>query len=58
VVLFRSANNFKVDKLEKSYAMLGTALGASFSVSGLLIDMQVRAWRGMDAGVTAPSAPR
>lgn len=36
-----------------NHALLGAGLGATFSISGLLLDMQFRAWHGLDASVVA-----
>ena len=41
------------NKVELRYALTGAAIGACFSASGLLLDMQIRNWRGMDGGLVA-----
>ncbi|GGD15030.1 hypothetical protein GCM10011335_17280 [Aureimonas glaciei] len=38
-------------KVELSYAAAGAGLGLMFSVTGLLVDMQVRAWSGLGGGL-------
>ncbi|MBC8130483.1 MAG: EAL domain-containing protein [Rhizobiaceae bacterium] len=40
-------------KIEYSHAALGAGIGAGFCMSSLLVDMQVRAWRGVDPGMAA-----
>ena len=51
--IFKSANNFRLSRVERSYLKIGVGLGALFSLSGFLIDMQVRHWQGLDAGMAA-----
>jgi diguanylate cyclase (GGDEF)-like protein len=40
-------------RVEIGYALGGAAIGACFSATGLLLDMQIRQWRGMDGSLVA-----
>ncbi len=53
MVIFQSANNFHLSRVERSYLAVGAGLGMLFSASGFLVDMQFRYWRGLDAGMAA-----
>lgn len=49
--LFKAANNHKAHPLEIGYSALGFGIGALFCLSGLMIDLKLREWRGLDAGL-------
>ena len=51
--IFKSTNDFRLSRVERSYLAVGIGLGALFSASGFLLDMQFRRWQGLDAGPVA-----
>ncbi|KQT50736.1 hypothetical protein ASG43_05510 [Aureimonas sp. Leaf454] len=51
MTLFRLTQAVRDRKVELGHAVFGMALGLAFCGSSLLVDMQVRSWRGVDGSV-------